>query len=1246
MIRAICLTALVLGAACAPQLQVGLRPVSIARTDAASISAPAGASDIAWVEGNDRAYAKARLDAGLAADPTSAPLLLRRALLAETDLDHDAVLAGLTATVRHAPRSDEGAAALTLLLDQFSSHAINRAQMLEAISAAGLLGPGRSTADRVAMASLVVSRALALDRAHDGMREAVTRGGWITAMKVVGPIGSKHYTSLDKPTAAESEGVAPTTYRGRTVGVRTARAWRAAISPTSSGLEGLYVAEVWVSVEAGSAEDVVVQALLHTPARVSVDGVPLISRTDEQRRQPTLGTARLRLAEGWHRISVATLSAGSQSFSLSILGADGSRVLSAQSLEAPPKPAAPPTAVAATQPATKAQLSAFDRLIRTRLALTSWGRDVEGARRALRPLTATASTSAALSTLEARLMSIEGLGASLVTAQLRRALALDPTSPQLLMMMARSIRRDTPDRALELADRAAAHSPGAAEPDALRFRVMRSRRWSAEAKASLQAALQKRPSFALLAEGARFYRGLWRIDEAKALEARALSLAEPGPGAGEAKAFLQAGDLDGAIDAYRRAMLTSASPQRWLHLIAALELSRGRTAEARAAATETLAIDPMDREALRHLASASALLADVATATASLAKLRLLDVPDVGLETFDAELLGRTPGAAPVGGALAQALAIDAVALAQAQVDPSWSKNAQIRLLDRHVDYVRPDGHALTITHLIERLQTKEATDASGEYRLGDGDLALALRTIKADGTVVDVDRHPGKPDLSFSALAPGDSVEKKILSIEPPATIEGGFMRRFYFQDDVPNLVSELVVVVDEGTDVKWRSYHGAPEPTIADESGKTVYIFRARNMAGIPSEPNSVQHEEYLPFVAVTIGLDEAQARAANVAPFRGFGRSSFDVDRVAETIIAGHQTERARTEAIFRWVVDNVEHGGPADPTVTLHTKRGDRVSLILAMLKSAGLDAALVLGRRAAQTIVEPPYPDPRKYLTPIIAVRCADEPSRQSIWIRVDSKIPWMGLATEDLAGGEYLPLDGGPPVPFRDDQVAAWVLESNVDAVVDAAGNASGTVDITLPGVPGQSIRGAVSSMRTEALDRSLEGWVSSIIPGAVRLKTTVEGLDDRLAPMRIRVEFAAEGFLTMAGSKATVHRFFDAPIASGAVGIPPIESYLRVGRRNTPLYVWPSAERTKVKIRFDAPLERIIERPTTFERRTAWGYFTQSMTWDEATSVVRFSRTRLTKGTRIPVQDFDGFRDTMQELILQMRGRLVFDTR
>ena len=793
------ITLLVAAGGCRTSTQAGLRQPAVAAELARRSSDPATAFDLALFEANDRAYARARIDDALAANPADATLLIRSAMLANVDLDDDRWLADLLAIVERAPTSPLTEVALIWLTDRFSRHVADRAKLTKAIDIERL--PGAST---VAMATTLLSRVHALDRDKKAMDAALARGGWLRAARAVGPLAPELGVVLDAPLPFTTEPIEAIEYAGLLRRVRTLEPWRTALAPATANTPGLHLIESYVRLDAPA--DVEMLVVMFAPGRVHVNGHVVLERRTHVRVQPTVQRVRMTLAAGWHRVSTALIASRAQTVSLSLLGADGRAVVAEQSATPPPAGTSvglksgvsnvAPSGVVTVQLAADAYGSLAQdhpliaRLVATQVALSTWCRDIDRARAMLRPLVRHwGDTSGYVHMLDARLAISEGVSIAASRVTLDKALALDPDNPRATIVLARSLAKDDPDRALELADAVAKEAPAAVQPELLRFRVMRRRGWQAEADAALTQALAKPVTAATLDEAARYYRAHSRIIEARAIEQRAEALAEPGPGRRQASAAMTRGAVDEAIAGYTAAADTTARPARHYVAIAQLENGRANYKAASAAADAALVADPTNVSALQALATAAEGLKDVATYEATLARLTQLDPTDVDLIELRARRAGLEPGDPEKDSWLSKQIAIDPIAVAKTAHDPRWGESHKIHLLDRHIDYVHRDGHAVAVTHLITRLMTKEATDQAGEIRIGSETIVRALRTLKPNGQIVDVDRHAGKDDLSFSALAPGDSIEQHLVEVSRPASPFGGFIRKFYFQDRNPNL-------------------------------------------------------------------------------------------------------------------------------------------------------------------------------------------------------------------------------------------------------------------------------------------------------------------------------------------------------------------------------------------------------------------------------------------------------------------------
>jgi tetratricopeptide (TPR) repeat protein len=1231
------------------------RKVEVARADAERVTDPAHAFEIAWIEGNDRSLARRILDKGLAAKPGDPGLLLRRAVLSMVELSDGHALEDLLAIVRGQPASPECEIALHLIHESLAKDVTRRAEILDAIRSSGVLRDRSTSSVRVVLATAIAASLDSVDRKEPDMQADIARGGWLMAWRAIGPLAPRTPSSF-APTEEEQKGVDKgplRAFRGMKPLLRSVPSIRTAVSPVAGDQAGLYVMETFVELgEDAKNKAAVLESHLRDPSRIWIDGVKVHEATGLGPHAPAYQRLTLELKPGWHRISVAILTVPSSRPSLSLLAEDGSPlVIQARPTPSSPPASSPPSVVDRTSPGAAMierlvrdpERTLFGRILGTHIALSVYAEDLDRARDLMGPAVVHAAQSAAILAEDARLMS-HGLPQSIVQSRIREALARDETNPSILLSLARTIIDDQPDLALPLIDRAEQASPAAAEPHALRARVYNGRGWNAEAASCLQSALEKRESEATLHEAAALHRTLLRVSEARAFEERAAAVSEPSQ-AGEtlANLSLSAGDVDRAIE-----QLVEAS--RWgdrvVHLsrAAEIQLGRGNLDGAIEQARAVLAEDPLQASALRTLAVSLEGKGDKAGALAALDRLRVVGASDTRLEMMRARLLGQELGTPREGTELGKLLAVDPRRLVETSEDLAfkWARYKSVRLLDRIVDWIQPDGHSLSIRHAVTRLQTKEATDQAGELRLPGEAIPLQLRTIKSDGRIIDVDRHPGKDDLSFSALAPGDAVEKEWVTLDSPATPWGGYVRRFFFQGAAPSLRTELVIVVPHGTPVWSQGYHGAPKPRQLTEDGNDVYLWTRIDAAAVDPEPNSVSHEEYLPFVVVAVGIDEATAQRANGIAFENIAPTTWDVRQKALELVRGTTEDKQRVEAIYDFVQHEIGHGRGRDPAMVLATRRGDRTGLFLAMLRAAGVKADAVLARPGAAPKVEPTYPNPARFAVELVRIQLG---KNKTVWARFDSEHPWIGKATPDLRGGDYiLPerFDQLQPIAFKDDEVDTWTLSSAVELAVDAQGTASGTLSLTLPGAYGSDLREFLKSARKDDIERILQGWVAEVLPGAKLERYDSEGAKNGLAPLKLITSIVVPHFMVAEGNHLIAEQFFNAPIASRMLGFPSLATYLRVPNRSTPMYLIELGEQMAVSITLPSGSGNPVEAPKSFKRSASYGRFVQEFTWDVARHNAKLVTEQMVPALRLPKSDFAKFRDGAQEILQATRNRLI----
>jgi len=286
-------------------------------------------------------------------------------------------------------------------------------------------------------------------------------------------------------------------------------------------------------------------------------------------------------------------------------------------------------------------------------------------------------------------------------------------------------------------------------------------------------------------------------------------------------------------------------------------------------------------------------------------------------------------------------------------------------VLDRTVTRVLDSGAALTLTHEIVRVQSKDAIEKWGEVSVPEGAEVLTLRTHKPDGTTREPEEVAGKDAISAADLAIGDYLEKETLEVEAPhdalapaAPGRWGYLGdRFYFQSfDAPLDRSEYLLVTSPAMAdaLTLDSRAGAPAPArTGAPDGAVVTTFAAGQVPQLFAERASVPVIEHVPSVRLSAGATWSGWSRFLREQLYGTARDGAVLDRAVKQIraqAAGTAPE-ALAAAAAAWVGQNVE---PDDDlrgmaTVAVASGRGNRVAAIQALARRLGLKTQLVLGR---------------------------------------------------------------------------------------------------------------------------------------------------------------------------------------------------------------------------------------------------------------------------------------------------------
>ena len=418
------------------------------------------------------------------------------------------------------------------------------------------------------------------------------------------------------------------------------------------------------------------------------------------------------------------------------------------------------------------------------------------------------------------------------------------------------------------------------------------------------------------------------------------------------------GDLDGWLASLLRALPTSGEPL-WLRSeIADAHLARGELARAEEGLAELVTLAPRDTRALIRLA-------DIQTARGrgDEARATLADA----LRRFPARPELRPPARLAGLPLPSDDFRVDGEQVVREFLASGRSYRAPaVVVLDRAVERAFPDGARLMLTHSITQVLSKDALEHVGEIHVPQGAEVLALRTRKADGTLREAEEIAGKPSISAPNLGVGDFVETETLEFkEPREPFAPGFVgERFYFQSfDAPLDRSEYVFVAPASMRLEVNR-RGTPPP--ASESsgpdGTRVLTFVARARPQVFAERAAVPAVEWMPSVRVSSGPRLAPWSRYVAERFARVPRGSPEIRALAARIAGQAGGEGARLpEAIVAWVQEHIEpeadYTEPA--TATLAHDRGNRAGLIVALARSLGVPADLVLARSRFAVDAEAP-----------------------------------------------------------------------------------------------------------------------------------------------------------------------------------------------------------------------------------------------------------------------------------------------
>jgi cellulose synthase operon protein C len=606
-------------------------------------------------------------------------------------------------------------------------------------------------------------------------------------------------------------------------------------------------------------------------------------------------------------------------------------------------------------------------------------------------------------------------------------------------------------------------------------------------------------------------------------QAEARKLAEslqgcPGGRAVLASLLRESGDLSGAERLLALAAAARPSQAGRLEQLADVLLARKEIAGAVKALRAAAALSPRSPGPLRRLAGVLDAAGDNQGADA-------VRLQALALAPGDLQL--RHQLATSRGESLLPWSQRDGLALARRPSRPPRPGEAQPSaelLLDYGSVQVFADGGAVERVHSVARVLNKRGIARFGEVQVpGDAEV-LELRTIKADGRVLEPEAIPGKEGISMPGLEPGDAVEVDYLRGFAPRGPElpGFTLDPFFFRDEEIRLGdSTYEVRAPDSLDLQVDAHNLGAPPRLLHAQGETRFSWSAQDVRPTPSEPSAPSEAETTPWVQAGAGSGEAQLFASMADWVLLRARPSHALDALARAASGATPREQAaRIHAAIAQAVRGRSTGSDFSATAAqvLAQGRGNRLLPLKAALASAGIPSHLALVRPFGADPAPYRFPRADLFTSAVLRVDLPEGPT----WVDSSLRLapfgqlpPWargqpawilpepgeepaqvltpggqaapIGPAARAVAEGPTAALAGGG-LDAREGRTLAFELELSTD------GSAEGTGRDEHRGFDAASLKDTLERLDQEERKQAVESMLGRALRGVALDRLTTEG--------------------------------------------------------------------------------------------------------------------------------------------------------
>lgn len=1050
--------------------------------------------------------------------------------------------------------------------------------------------------------------------------DARERAGLITDWRLSAPWGQQPTLDMEQTLGPETRPLKASEQTGYLWDTRARKTWRMRFSDGELTFfdippdGGVGFAETWISLPTEARDRrVVLRVEANQPYDVYAGDKRVLSRRAgdpwQQRVGLVLPASMTRIAiklaaptgRGFARAQVTHLLGTHDPLMLGIDAAPPTGVGAAPATFTPPSSfveSFPRSVVGVDSGAAIRALHVFEALLHRPV------RDERGAREVLDAVASSLGDYPGLAVLDARLAAIgkeltQRAARGQMRAALEQVLEAWPGNHWARRRLAQvELGDERYDRAVELLEGVLELAPRDGPTLILLMNVYAKRGWEAQALevadrlAELAAAGPR-----VLQEVADLYAGFGYLDRATEAIDRLEQLFPRAAESRRAKLALDRGDVDTHAALLTRAWEREPHKLSLLHQAVRALRAVGRLERAAELVDKVAAWRAEDPWVLSERLNLALARGERAEALAHLAP--LLDIaPRRSLEELHSYLSG-TDGAKDTTGVLADGRAlVEGYRSRVVKDSPELGRYPVVTLLDRWSFDVRADGTALQLVHLVRVVQSKEGADRFGDIRPPGDARLLVLRTLKADGTEVWPERVPGKPDVSFSGLQPGDAIEWAWIVRDQVKPELGGYLGGGAFATwGIPTLAKRLDVKVAPELSLRWSLRSGAPTPEIrATKDGGKHFTWRADNLPIVPPESNRISARLFFPLVDLAIARGDADPDS-DQAIWREIARGYSDTltrlgDPGPRTLELAAELTRelpagtlAAAWAAFDWVKQKLNAPESQNEFGThveraLANKKGNRALVLWSLLGALKVQAEILLCAplsNGPHADAERPVTNANRFGYPIVRIDTGDTLA----FLDVNRPYFPFGVLEEALGGARCL-----QPMAVLDDKRSlwtrlpaaeqassrglrhpvGWTVDLRLD--VDPAGTARGTLKLSGYGPRTAALRQVYQTYDQAKQELLWQRWTADAFPGSRVLDAATLNAAASDKPLEVTLEVEIPKLMTLAGGQLRADRVGPLFFAHSLSAVPTFESLISLPERETPLGMPSHSETLVVRLR------------------------------------------------------------------------------